>query len=253
MKKLLMILFSTFIIYANCHAGTIDPQVSDEKYVVYGSKFQNVAKICCLENGPEGVLTSCGSAVIIDSHWAVTAAHVVFSSKQCSIKIKDKSYEITKTIVHPEFKNNVFGYHDIALCYIKEPIKLDFYPELYEDKDEVGKVCSIAGWGFTGTFITGSTRHDNKRRAGSNVIDKTERTNLVCSPSPKGVRHTELEFLIASGDSGGGLFIDNKLAGIHSSVLASDKVPDSTYTDESCHTRISLYVKWIKEHVKRKN
>jgi hypothetical protein len=115
----------------------------------------------------------------------------------------------------------------------------------------VDKVCSLSGWGFTGTFITGSTKYDNKRRAGSNIIEKTERTNLVCSPSPKGVKHTELEFLIASGDSGGGLFIGNKLAGIHSSVLAIDKTPNSSYTDESCHTRISLYTKWIKESISK--
>jgi hypothetical protein len=63
---------------------------------------------------------------------------------------------------------------------------------------------------------------------------------------------TELEFLIASGDSGGGLFIDNKLAGINSCVMAVDKKPDSTYNDESGHTRISKFIGWIKENIEKK-
>ena len=103
----------------------------------------------------------------------------------------------------------------------------------------------MAGWGFTGTFNTGIEKADGKRRAGSNFIDRTERKILVCSPSKRHEKTTELEYLIGSGDSGGGLFIDNKLAGIHSSVIGYDGKSNSTYTDESCHTRISLYSDWI--------
>ena len=55
----------------------------------------------------------------------------------------------------------------------------------------------------------------------------------------------KLEFLISHGDSGGGLFINGKLAGIHSFVSASDKKADSSYGDQSGHTRISTYKRWI--------
>ena len=51
--------------------------------------------------------------------------------------------------------------------------------------------------------------------------------------------------MISHGDSGGGLFIDNKLAGINSLVMSSDGKPDSSWTDESGHTRVSKFVSWI--------
>ena len=56
---------------------------------------------------------------------------------------------------------------------------------------------------------------------------------------------TELEFLISPGDSGGGLFIDQKLAGIHSYVYATDGKSDSDYGDVGCSTRVSDYIEWI--------
>ena len=62
--------------------------------------------------------------------------------------------------------------------------------------------------------------------------------------------HTELEFCAANGDSGGGLFIDNKLAGINSMVLAADKKTNSDYGDECTHTRISSYKSWIDSLIK---
>jgi hypothetical protein len=85
---------------------------------------------------------------------------------------------------------------------------------------------------------------DGKKRGGSNIIDKIDRELLVCTPS-RAYNKTELEFLIGSGDSGGGLFIDGKLAGINSCVMATDGKPNSTYSDESGHTRISKYINWI--------
>lgn len=222
-------------------AGTIDPNTPDSKHLEYGSKFPSVVKLCCFD----GVGLSCGSAVIIDPHWILTAAHVVEKCEAWTITTEDKQYKVSKMISYPEYESEKFGYHDIALGYVEEELKLEYYPPLYSNDDEIGKVCSMAGWGFTGTFNTGIKISDGKRRGGSNFIDGTERNVLVCSPSRRHNKFTELEFLIGSGDSGGGLFIEGKLAGIHSSVVAIDKKPDSTYTDESCHTRISLYHKWI--------
>jgi hypothetical protein len=152
-------------------------------------------------------------------------------------------------ILHPEYKTDVFGYHDIAIGHLSKKIELEFYPPLYENDDEAGKVCSIAGVGFTGNFNTGAKVHDGKKRAGSNIIDKTERSVLICSPSRRHEKPTELEYMICSGDSGGGLFIGNALAGINSSVIGYDGLSNSTYGDEACHTRVSLYSEWIKKQL----
>lgn len=239
MKFLFALLFITLYSFSTI-AGTIDPNTPDEKYVKYGSKFQCVLRICGKDKAERPF---CASAVAIRPRWILTAAHVVQDCSSCFITIKDKQECVTKVIYHEKYNENQFGEYDIALGYVGNDLGLDFYPKLYDKDDEVGKVCSISGFGITGSFITGVKYSDNKRRAGSNVIDSIDRKLLVCTPS----RHnkTELEFIIGSGDSGGGLFIENKLAGINSCVMAVDSKPDSTYGDEGGHSRVSLYIDWI--------
>lgn len=238
MKPILSLILFFFCLSAS--GGTIDPQTPDQKYVEYGSKFHCVLKICGKDKTDKPF---CASAVAIKSHWILTAAHVVAECNSCFVLVNDKKVCVEKILYHEKYSENVFGEYDIALGYINDDIGLDFYPELYEKSDEAGKLCSISGFGITGSFISGIKYSDNKRRAGSNIIDGIDRKLLVCTPS----RHnkTELEFIIGSGDSGGGLFIGNKLAGINSCVMAVDSKPDSTYGDESGHSRVSLYVDWI--------
>lgn len=230
------------------YAGTIDPNIPDEKYITYAKDFKYVYKICGTNN--DGKLF-CASAVAIGPHWILTAAHVVNNQRTCILHREDKAYSVKEIVVHKDFEVDGFGKADIAIGYIEEDLGLDFYPPLYEDDDEVGKVCSISGFGLTGTFNTGVINSDNIQRAGSNHIDFIDRDLLICSLSRD--KKTSLEFLIASGDSGGGLFIGNKLAGINSCVLAKDKNPNSNYGDESGHTRISKFFPWIKSIIAKKN
>ncbi|NDC96102.1 hypothetical protein EB077_12410, partial [bacterium] len=142
-----------------------------------------------------------------------------------------------------------FDCNDIAILILDNSLDLDIYPKLYNTNDEVGRICYMSGFGLTGDFNTGFHKDDGKRRAGSNIIDKIEKNMLICSPSLESDK-TELEFLIAGGDSGGGLFINNKLAGINSCLFARDKKGDASYGDESGHTRISYHIEWIENTIK---
>lgn len=228
--------------------GTIDPNKTDDRYIDYGKKFACVYKLRCMTN--DGILYY-ASAVAIDDNWILTAAHVLSNSKDTKIIIGDEIINVDKIITHKNFVFANYGYYDIALCHVEKSFNLNFYPELYTDKDEIGKVCSVAGFGYYGTFKTGAVSSDGNRRAGSNIIESIDRQLLICKPSkPNDGNITELEFMIANGDSGGGLFIQNKLAGINSCVMAVDKKTDSNYGDEGCHTRISLFVDWIKSNKK---
>jgi hypothetical protein len=232
--------------------GTIDPSVPDSKYRDYGSKFECVVSlkgICCCEKKEDKHIFY-ASAVVIDPHWILTAAHVVSGAEDVKVSIKGKDYDIKKIIINKDFKEDEIGYHDIALGYCESELVMDFYPKLYEKDDEVSKVVSMAGYGMTGTFSTGYVKSDGIRRAGSNIIERTERNVLVCSNSVG--KKTQLEYMIASGDSGGGLFIGNELAGINSFVMATDGKSNSDYGDECAHTRISLYVDWVAENMKIK-
>ena len=228
-------------------AGTRDPNTSDSKYLDYGSKFHCVLKIEGQDHKDQKYFASC---VAINKNCILTAAHVVQDCKACYVVLNDKKYCIEKVICPSDYEENKFGYHDIAIGYLEADtdLGLDFYPELYSKTDETGKVCAISGFGLTGTFRTGTNQSDDKRRAGSNKINHIDRQLLICSPSVN--NRTELEFLIGSGDSGGGLFIDNKLAGINSCVISNDGKPNSSYNDESGHTRISQHLQWIQDNLR---
>lgn len=242
-----LILFLIGALFLNiAFAGTRDPNTNDSQYIEYGKKFHCVLRILGVDKKGQQYYASC---VAIRNNRILTAAHVVKDCESCFVVIDDKKYCVN-TVIYPEqYEENKFGYNDVAIGYIDSDLKLDFYPELYSNTDEVGKICSISGFGMVGTFKTGIKESDNQRRAGSNKIESLDRHLLVCTPSI--LNRTQLEFLIGSGDSGGGLFIDQKLAGINSCVMATDGKPDSTYRDESGHTRISEYRQWILDNLDR--
>lgn len=234
-----------------CRAGTMDPSVPDSRYVEYGAKHECVVPIygdCECPDGGGKPHKFAASAVVLGPRWVVTAAHVLKGTTGVRVKVKEREHMIRRIVVHKHFRDDKVGFYDIALGESEDDMNLDFYPELYEDRDEQGKVASICGYGITGTFGSGATRSDGKKRAGSNMVDKVEDHVLVCSV--RGGRKTSMEFMIASGDSGGGLFIGQRLAGINSFVSAVDGKPNSSYGDECHHTRVSLFVPWIKGYMK---
>ena len=237
--------FVLAILYSNLlFSGTIDPSVPDEKYIEYGKSFEYIVSLC---GQTQDEKTYCASAIIIKPKFILTAAHVVKDASTGFITFNGKKYKIEYFFYPKEYDHNQFGKCDIAIGKLEKEVELKFYPPLYKDNDEVGKICCISGFGLTGNFNTGANMSDNRRRAGSNVIDYIDKDLLICSPSKNDRQKTSLEFLIASGDSGGGLFIDGKLAGINSCVIA-DKVPRSDYKTEAGHTRISNFIEWIEEN-----
>jgi hypothetical protein len=245
-----LVFLIAFFLAISAAAGTRDPNTPDSKYIEFGTHFPCVQRIRTVIKYKDKDTYQYGSAVIIRPHWILTAAHVVSGSERPEIvRDDDTKMPLTELFVHDEYKSENVGYHDIALGYSPEDFNLDFYCPLYTRSDEMDKPVTIAGYGITGTFITGITLSDNKRRGGHNKVEGIERAVLVCKPSRAG--KLPLEFLIAPGDSGGGLFIGNELAGISSFVMAEDKKPDSTYTDEAAHTRISLYADWVEAQIRK--
>lgn len=238
-------------ISATCVAGTIDPSVPDGKYLEYGEQHKCVVPIygdCeCKEGGGKPHKFS-ASAVVIDKRWVLTAAHVVKKTSDVKVKVKGHEHPMKRVVVNGRFKEEVLGRYDIALCESEDDMILDFYPSLYEGKDEVGRVAGVCGYGRTGTFSTGALRLDGRKRAGSNKIYRSEGHALMCSATDPG--RSSLEFMIAPGDSGGGMFVDGKLAGVNSFVMATDGNPDSDYGDECAFTRVSLFAPWIRAYMR---
>jgi hypothetical protein len=243
MKKLLS-LFILILFSINCYAGTIDPNTPDEKYIDYAKKFHYIGLLIGQKNDDSYYS---GSVVAYKDKIIITAAHLFYQSKQATVIFNKRSLPIKQIVIHNTYDYNKFGKDDIAVCLLSGDIGLEWYPDLYEDNNETGQICSLSGFGATGTFISGVKNGGGIKRAGSNFIDKADDYLLFCSPSVS-YKITALEFLIAPGDSGGGLFINNKLAGIHSGVI-EDKInkAKSKYGAVSAHTRISVYKDWIEK------
>lgn len=243
-KNLLVVLLTS----SSVLAGTIDPLTQDSKYIEYGSKFDFVVSIHGITK--KGDIFS-ASAVVIDKRWILTAAHVVDNVETCGIHYNNSTIVLVdEVITHQDYGKNFYS-GDISLCRLKSNLDLEFYPQLYDATDELGKTCSIVGHGGTGTFLTGIVSYDGKKRGGSNEVESIYNdTMIVCSASRSiADGRTELEFIIGPGDSGGGLFIDGKLAGINSCVFAEKRSPKSQYGDEAGHTRISKYIEWIRNNI----
>jgi S1-C subfamily serine protease len=230
-------------------AGTRDPGVPDSRHVAYGERFACVGLLECREAGTGRAMAA--SAVAIDPHWVLTAAHVVDDAEQWSVVLTGTTHKIVEVVVHDGFAEGKIGCCDIAVGRVAEDLGLEFYPALYDRDDEEGKVVSIAGYGLTGTFDSGHVTSDDKRRAGSNVVDYVASQGLLVCSVGSGVQ-TELEFLLSPGDSGGGLFIGNSLAGVNSVVMAKGRSPSSKRGEESGHVRISTHKEWICEAIGRK-
>lgn len=257
--RLFLLRFITFIFLitpGTAVAGTRDPNTPDSRYLEFGKKFPFVVRICTHTDGVDkaGIKYTehaCASAVVIRKHWVLTAGHVLHGVERATVQTDDGTkFPLRKLIPHKDYEPRRVGWNDIALGRTHEPIELEFYPELYRKSDEIGKACTFAGWGLAGTFHSGGTLSDNKRRAGHNEIDGASDAVLFCSPS-RGAARFPLEFMITPGDSGGGMFLGNELAGINSFLLASDNKPDGTYTDETAFTRVSLYADWVDAQIEK--
>jgi hypothetical protein len=251
MNKLFFSILFCFILCPISFSGTIDPNIPDSKYIEYGKKFDYVGHISIKKIEDNAFYF--GSGVAYNSNVIITAAHLFYNYESAVIFINNKKIPIKKIIVHKDYNYNGFGKGDIALCFLDDNIGLSWYPELYSDLDETNKLCSLAGFGSTGNFLTGVNKVGGIKRAGSNYIDLVDPFVVFCSPSEK-YKKTTLEFLIAPGDSGGGLFIGNKLAGIHSFVVENKQDKGkSKYGAISAHTRISTYKEWIETETKTKD
>lgn len=238
-----MIFLSLLFVTGIVVAGNRHHKNNDIKYIEYGKSFDCIKKIVVKNNDK---ITGIGSCVFISPKIALTSAHMV-NNKNIIVFITDDKEEVLvdKIICHELFESK-FGQNDIAILRLSNnPFKITKFPELYKQRDELGKLASFGGYGITGTGLTGYNISDAKLRYGTNFVDSIVENLLCCTFSNE--NPSVLEFITTPGDSGGGLFIDSKLAGINSCLIAADKRVNGDYGDESCHTRISDYVSWIGE------
>jgi len=248
--------------------GMILDEVSDTLYTNYGKRFAAVGKV------------GTASGTLIAPNWVVTAGHVGIAN----FTIGGTTYAAAEMIKHPQFLANGsdvgYGY-DIAVIRLSTPVAGIAPMPIYIGNSELGALLSITGYGETGVGSTGQSSNPGTLRGGTNVADAilsfengpggqlgaqdsviVSDFDPLASRDPSGSFNTlgsrdatELEYHVAIGDSGGGVFLQENgtwyLAGVNSfaisqrGYLGSGNTLTFGYGAVSGFTRISSFRDFI--------
>ncbi len=263
------VVFLTSVVTNGATAGTIRSDRDDALYLQLADEpeYDAVGMIQWDEDGS----AYNGSGVVIADEWVLTAGHIVGGNdaagggiSRMRFRVGGRTYTVAEWIPHPVWTSTNGSIEtgvDLGLVRLARPSLVDS-AVVYEDRDEQSEIGTIVGFGSTGTGTTGNTITTTQKRAGNNVIDLVQdkiievdfdnptrrRDSSMGSSTP-----LDLEYLPASGDSGGGLFIDTpdgtKLVGITSYTAAIDAWVDSDYGDIGGFIRVSSYLDWIESLV----
>jgi hypothetical protein len=227
-----------------------------------------------------------GSGVLVGDQWVLTAAHLLAATTSMTFTLGGQDVAAEGWVAHSRFNGDLRNGYDLALVRLSTPVTGVTPAPLYKGRREQNQVATFAGFGRTGDGTSGGEPFDQvvpTARAGTNVIDGTvdrklgfghytaklgrsrlfvvdfdnpadPADNNTGSPTP-----TDLEYLIAQGDSGGPVFLDDPknptappfVAGIHSFGEFTDLRDDSDYGDVTGHTRVSSLRSWITKTMKR--
>jgi hypothetical protein len=257
---------------------------SEQDYFDLAANYSSVGQVSGTTDG--GVYLASG--VVVAENWVLTAGHVTYGVTPTRFYLDDggdfgdigssdrlaATFDVTFATTYPKYDGGLGDGYDIGLMWVPNLTadKLDALnvtaATLYTDANEGGQEAVMVGYGATGTGSTGDSTFDGLKRAGTNTIDayaltpgRGNRISLVDfddgtsgNNSYGSAAPTELESLIAGGDSGGGLFIDDCGAGPIAQCLAGitsfgwgrlDGDPNSDYGDVGGFTRVSYFNDWI--------
>lgn len=221
---------------ASAQAGLII--TTDEAYKARGMNHPYVG----WQDSTEGIsLTPPGqSGVLISPHWAIASAHGVLqidtdrNSLYNNIRMGFGSNYMTdpgetqfssEIYIHPDYDGG-FGGYDLALLYFETPFLTVAPISLFEGVVSAGMDSDIVGFGLMQTVGNPTAVYTGDRRAGNNFIFGPDNFN------PDGVRtflaqpgrsdYLPLGMGGLSGDSGGALVIEDRLAGITKGATLSN-------------------------------
>ncbi|MEO1981847.1 MAG: trypsin-like serine protease [Fuerstiella sp.] len=244
-------------------AGTIRHDRADSNYTSLASSYPTVGKLTW-----PGFICS---ATLIAENWILTAGHCLDAG---GLNASDWAFDLTDSgggvhigaerFIHPGWVGDLTDGTDIALLRLATNETTVTPSPINTNTSEVGRTAGHAGYGRTGTGLTGMNANAGTKRAGNNVVDRdgssvggyNDKVLFEDFDSGSGgdswsgtATQLDLEYLIASGDSGGGMFMNfglgNVITGVHSFIASTDGLTDADYGDIAGSTRVSSYESWI--------
>ncbi|MEM1445973.1 MAG: trypsin-like serine protease [Planctomycetota bacterium] len=250
----------TGCIASDASAGVIHSNHDERIAALYGAAepFRSVGQF--IVRGENNTAWA-GSGVYLGDGWVLTAAHVAESATSMTFSVDGEQSTVETTYLHPRWgSSSLLDGNDLALVKLNEELPtVTAATRMRTGRERGGKGASI-GYGRTGEAEAGySTSTSLSKRGGRNTVDTIYNRRLLLMDFDSGrsgdnsmgrARAVRFEYLIAPGDSGGGLFIYNRgvweLAGIHSfgwGVL--DGTANASFSDVSGHTRVRFHNRWI--------
>jgi hypothetical protein len=240
---------------ASSSASTRRHDRADVLYTTLGNGFTSVGQIVIGGTG--------GSATLIGTNWVLTAAHVNGGGGTGTFSLNGTSYNVTNVFTHPLWSGDVgVGGFDFCLGFI--PGGVAGTPTgYYAGNDELGRMSTSVGFGATGTGLTGATEAGGTKRGFTNFIDARNLPDLpgllTDFDNPDGSGNslggpaglTALEGAVASGDSGGALFVDFfgtfLQVGVTSYAAGPVGEPFGKYGWLSGYADLTLGAEWIQQ------
>jgi len=234
--------------------GTIRHDVDDSEYTSLAAE----APYRCV-----GSLSAPGmfaSGTLVANNYVLTAAHVAEAGGTMTFSLPGGPYTRVWQTIHPDWTGDVGDGGDFALIRLGTLVLNTQPAVLYTATDELGQTGVVVGFGKTGNGDDGAFLPAGTKRAGENAWERTgafkgwstsllladfdspsQNKNEFGSPVP-----LDLEYCVAEGDSGGGLFLDDagqqKLGGVVSLLWPN---LDAMYGWVTGVGRVSSHVDWL--------
>ncbi|CAF0834529.1 unnamed protein product [Brachionus calyciflorus] len=222
---------------------------------------------------------NCGGTILDDS-WIVTAAHCFSDHHEPNIFILNghnttlnDNYKLIKydeIIKHPNYReytgNHEFSTNDIALVKISNSYRfLKSLPRPCLPKQNsiipANSICYITGFGASDRFDTQPVKRLKEGKVAikydkicikSLSLPYYDNDTMICAGRAKGSKANSCQ-----GDSGGplvceGSFGDSKQERWYLFGITSFGALDCTSFSSSVYTKVSSYVDWINETIRRK-